>query len=537
MDYPELLAQIESGVIKIPDFQRSVIWDISQTLYLLDSVSKGFPIGSFIFWNTQDRMRAHRNVGDLPLKDVQPGRQVSYVLDGQQRLTSLYACLKRATIKGKAYRVFCDLDASGEADVFTLEPDASDRFLDLSSILGDDPQFAYDKLTPERKKRFNAIREAFRLYKFSVIRIEDQPLDVVCEIFTRINNSGTELDLFDLMVAKTWQEDFNLRDQYDALCSRLEKAQFDALGTSAIVQTVSGIIKRGCTRKVTLSIKREEMGSTWVDVAKALELAVDFLRDKVGIPTAKLLPYQSAVAPLSYFFFRKDFKQPDARESKHLERYFWRSAAIGRYAQGTESKLTQDLAEVDRLIKGEDRVFDYPEGWTAVDRDSLTRTDLSLQNANCKMVLAFLASRPPLSLENNREVRVDSSSLARSNSRHLHHFFPKKHLARKGVSSDRANSVVNICFVPAESNLRYRDKAPDEYLAPLRESNPNLGAALRSHLIEDTSKFGISSDNYDVFLEARANEIKIGLHSLVLTHQEFDDAYPDDSEHRTDTED
>lgn len=530
MKYPELLAEIEGGVIKIPDFQRQVVWDLEQTLYLLDSVSKGFPIGSFIFWSTQDRLKSHRNIGNLALKEVPENRVVDYVLDGQQRITSLYACLMGAKINNKEYQVFCDLDAPSESDdVFVLDQHDKSRYVNLKDILGDDAHLSYDLLTSPRKKRFNEIRDAFRYYDFPLVRIEDQPLDVICDIFTRINNTGTELNLFDLMVAKTWSEDFNLREKYNELVIELERAQFEGVGTSSVMQAISGILKSGCTRKLTLSITRSEISEAWEDIAKSIKLSVDFLRDNIGVPSSKLLPYPSVIVPLSYFYHRNKFRQPDDFQSRILSRYFWRSAAIERYSSGTETKLGQDIKEMDTLLSGkaeEERTFAYPDGWTAFNGDKVLRTEFSLSNAFCKMILAFLASNRPLSLENNTPVRVDNSSLARSNSRHYHHFFPKNHLSKKGIPKELANRVANICIVPAESNLHYSDDAPKDYLNPLRTSNPNLSSALMSHLIKEEYKdFGIEEDDYEKFLESRAEMIKNGLQSIVWTYGEFDDAF------------
>jgi hypothetical protein len=525
MDYPELLGQVEAGSIKIPDFQRPVVWDIAQTLYLLDSIARGFPIGSLIFWHTNEPMKSHRNVGNLPLREPPEGRAVSYVLDGQQRLTSLFASLKGATISGKPYRVFCDLDSTSEEDVFSLDRPDSGRFVDLKDVLGDDPQLAYDNLSKDRKKRFNQIREAFRLYKFSVIRIENQTLDTVCEIFTRINNSGTELDLFDLMVAKTWTTDFNLRDRYDDLVGELETGRYEGLGQSAVIQAAACIIRNGCTRKLTLSIRREEMASAWPGIEQSIRLSVDFLRNKVGVPSWRLLPYQSVLAPIAYFFHKNQFKQPDAKQARYLSRYFWRASLTERYSSATESKIGYDLKDIDRLFEHgevEETLFTYP---IALNDDDLIRCQLSLGNAFCKTVLAFLASTRPLNLENNGVVSVDNSNLARSNSRHFHHFFPRKHLRVKGVPQERADSVVNICLVPAESNLHYSDSAPREYLEPLKRSNSALPSALETHLIGEWKEFGILEDDYDKFLDRRSAAIREGLERHFLTYGEFDTFY------------
>ncbi|MBX8636602.1 MAG: DUF262 domain-containing protein [Thermoplasmata archaeon] len=530
MEYPELIMEIGNGAIKIPDFQRRVVWDIGQTLYLLDSISKGFPIGSFIFWQTQERMKAHRNIGDLALKESPDNQLINYILDGQQRLTSLYACIKGAVINTKKYQVFCDLDASGEDETFKLESSDPTRFVDIGDLLGDEPQKVSKSLSDERQKRFDKLRETFRLYKFPVIRIEDQPLDVVCEMFTRINNTGTELDLFDLMVAKTWMDNFNLRDKYNELSSNLRKAQYDELAASVVLQIAGAIVKGGCTRKHILSITRDDVTEYWVEIVNATNLAVDFLRDHLGIPSTRLLPYQSCVVPIAYFFYRNEFKQPKSSQARILNRYFWRSAAIERYSSGTESKLGQDIRDIDKLVKDEkdlESLFSWPEGWVSFTSDKIIRTELSLSNAFCKMILAFLASSHPLSFENNTPVRVDSSNLARSNSRHYHHFFPKAYLKKKGVSEDHANSVANICLVPAASNLHYQDNSPKDYLKPILEENPNLGGALKSHFIELEPKFGIETDDYDMFLQERADSIILGLAGLIYTNEEFDTAFAD----------
>src|SRR5512134_3526623 len=92
--YDFLFADIDYGRIKIPMFQRDFVWTKEQTAKLIDSIIKGFPIGTFILWKTREELRAMRNIGNIALPDAPKGDAVSYVLDGQQRITSLYAVRK-----------------------------------------------------------------------------------------------------------------------------------------------------------------------------------------------------------------------------------------------------------------------------------------------------------------------------------------------------------------------------------------------------------------------------------------------------------
>ena len=94
LNYQNLIAKIEQGNIKIPQFQRKFVWDIDETAGLLDSILKGYPIGSFIIWKTNERLRSVRNIGGMTFPDTPAGEMVQYVLDGQQRMTSLYVALK-----------------------------------------------------------------------------------------------------------------------------------------------------------------------------------------------------------------------------------------------------------------------------------------------------------------------------------------------------------------------------------------------------------------------------------------------------------
>ena len=111
---------VSSGRLKIPQFQREFVWEIKKSASLLDSVVKGYPVGSFIFWKTRERLRSVKNIGNLNLPEPAKGDYVNFVLDGQQRITSLFATLKGEKIirdNGKEEdfsEIFIDLEAEEE---------------------------------------------------------------------------------------------------------------------------------------------------------------------------------------------------------------------------------------------------------------------------------------------------------------------------------------------------------------------------------------------------------------------------------------
>src|SRR6056297_2479365 len=97
--YSDLITEIQKGIIKIPKFQRDFVWTIDKTAKLLDSILKGYPIGTFILWQTNERINDIKNIGNLDIPDTPDGVKVQYVLDGQQRITSLFAAYRGAQIQ------------------------------------------------------------------------------------------------------------------------------------------------------------------------------------------------------------------------------------------------------------------------------------------------------------------------------------------------------------------------------------------------------------------------------------------------------
>ena len=87
--YSDLINDIQKGIIKIPKFQRDFVWSIDKTANLLDSILKGYPIGTFILWRTDERINDIKNIGNLDIPDTPEGTKVEYVLDGQQCWRSL----------------------------------------------------------------------------------------------------------------------------------------------------------------------------------------------------------------------------------------------------------------------------------------------------------------------------------------------------------------------------------------------------------------------------------------------------------------
>ncbi len=514
--YPALIADIDAGRIKIPKFQREFVWSVDATAKLLDSILKGYPIGTFILWQTRERMSSIRNIGDAQLPETPDGDAVQFVLDGQQRITSIYAALKGITVEreGKAHDykdIFVNLDIDptnlDESIVVSEKPLGMHlRLHDLlnmraSQIVG----YTSNATIIDRIDRY---KQAFETYDFSAITMSNESVDDAIEVFTRINTGGTELTLFEIMCAKTYDESqgFDLREQYDVLAGRIAEAGYD-VPSSTVLQCLGVILDGECKRKTILKLDRDRIISAWEDMSEALKETVEYFRSTYRIPVSGILPYNALLVPFTYFFWKKK-DVPSPIQAKYLQEFFWKASLSYHYSSAVETKLGQDIKRVDSILQDERPKYDYKP---QLNREDLVSQSFSVGDSFCKAILCLFAYHQPLSFQNNASVRLDNAWLKVSFSKNYHHFFPKAFLRKQGIVD--ANVILNIAFVDDYLNKRtIKARAPSDYVRQFEQDNPHLREALKSHLILDPVAFGIWDDDFVKFLEERAKVVEEELH-------------------------
>jgi hypothetical protein len=283
-NYTKLITDIETGRIKIPQFQRDFVWPLHRSAALLDSVIKGYPVGTFIFWATRDRLRSIRNLGNIVLPAARDGENISFVLDGQQRLTSLFAAFKGLEITRPSGQIdnfaniYVDLDASESDDiVITDNTDHQEHsFIKLKDLL-------YGTLV--QLANFPTQYHGIEAYDFPIIEVRDVAIDIATEIFTRINVGGKPLSLFEIMVAKTYDEerDFDLSAKFTELLKRLTPLNYETISSATILQLISLILRKDCKRQTILKIGKDEFIEAWPKAIDGVERAVEYFRNVLRI--------------------------------------------------------------------------------------------------------------------------------------------------------------------------------------------------------------------------------------------------------------
>ena len=528
-DHDELVRDIQSGICQIPRFQRDFVWPKEQAARLIDSVIKGFPIGAFILWKTKERMGAHKKFGGVILETPPESDFVHYVLDGQQRLTSLFLAVRGIALDGdnpgKDYgRLYADLNPEKSWDgddalCVTEKPTVGIPIHQL--VAGDWPAMRAleDRHGRDAAGLANRMREAVTRYKFATIEVQDLPLETVAEMFTRINTGGRELTLFEIVNAKVYQEGevregevvrraFDLEEEINELTEELGRVSYDTLTDSkpVVLQAAAAIIGRDVRKKTILNIRRDAFIDEWDETAECLRLAVDKMRDYFCVKASKLLPYPALLAPVAYFYRLNKKRQPDNPQMRQISQFFFRAAFSRRYSSAVETKMNQDLRLMEKIA--ERKPVSVAE---AIPLDNETeeffvrrlKGDFRTGDAFVKAVLCIMAERGPKRLSDNSPVRLDNSGLHRSTSMNYHHFFPKSRV--RGDS--RANAVANIVLVDDYLNKRViGSKMPSKYIGDFRRENPDgIAAALDSHFVgmgDFVDESG--NDDFGRFLDKRA---------------------------------
>ncbi len=532
--YTDLISEIQKGQIKVPKFQRNFVWSLDKTAKLLDSILKGYPIGTFILWETNERLNDIKNIGNLELPDIPDDIKVQYVLDGQQRITSLYAAFLGAKIQKEGEKkitnyadIYVDLNGDVENNdnqIVISEKLDEGTFITLHEVLNFNENLLEikEKYSDEQFKRIHQYSQTFSTYDFSTIVLRKEDIDSAIEVFTRINTGGQTLTLFEIMSAKTYDEeqDFDMEDRFQKLLKELEERKYDTISSSVILSVISLILSKNkeCKRKVILQLDKQAIIDIWDDVISALKESVDYFRSVYRIPVSAILPYDSLLVPFAYFFYFQKEK-PKGEQIKFLEEFFWRMALSFRYSSSSESKLAQDIKRIDEILKGNRPNYEDVKVYLSSPKD-LIETGFSAGSSYCKAILCLLAYHEPKDFQDNGKVILDNSWLKVANSKNYHHFFPKAYLRKNNIGNE--NSLVNITLVSADLNKRkIKAKAPSIYIQDFLDENEELPTSIKSHLIDNLDNFGVMSDDYLVFLEKRANSIFNELKKRIeLKHKE-----------------
>lgn len=513
ISFRSLLNDIEIGKIKIPQFQRDFVWDIKKASDLMDSLIKGYPIGTFIIWKTKEPLRIIRDLGGIKLPQSPKDDYINYILDGQQRLTSLYVSLKGYQILKENSmqdfsKMYVDLSVEGDNRIIitNIQKKEQEDIIKLNELMYKGI-LELAKYPEKYLQKLDDYKNIIMSYPIPIIYVEDIPMEVAVEIYTRINEGGKTLTVFEIMVAKTFsiERNFDLAEKYKTLTLRLSKVNYETIPDSTVLQTVAILLTKDCSKKSIYRLNRDEFIDIWEDAVDSIERTVDYFKSFFRIPISELLPYYALIVPFSYFFYKHNDK-PNAVQQKSLQNFFWRTSLTDRYSHSQETRIAQDIMRIDSILNEKKVTYDYPIDISP--KYIIENGSFTISRSYIKAILCLYVYFEPKSFNDNSKVIISKDFLKKSNSKNYHHFFPKSFLKKKKVDELLRNHILNITIVDEHLNKKEIGKRPPSiYIKRFLKENEELKETLKTHLIGDIDKFGILSDDYDEFIKMRAQKV------------------------------
>ncbi len=512
----QLANRVLTGDIILPEFQRPFVWKRRQILDLMDSIYRNFPIGSLLVWESTQKLASKRTIADLEVAERSEKYPVNYLLDGQQRLSTICGALYwRPGNARSVWNVVFDLKSgrffhSDQVDDYPVSQIPLRR-------MADPPEF-YKALAPIEdpgmKARADLLFTRFLQYQVPLVTLGDMSIDDVAPVFERINSTGTRLTIYDLMRAATWSPDFDLGNTVEGIRTTLEPKKFDNLDNKTFLRTLGAAAGGDFSAQSIDALRdlgKEELSSA-AEAMKAASLrAADFLSTEIGAPRAEALPYANQFAVLCEIF--RLVPTPSAVQLQEIKRWFWLTTLSAYFGGWDSGQMTQDTRQIRSFAEGKAQTLG--EGGVIPSAALWRMKPFRSNSAVSKLLALLLAHETPLDLVNGQKIDVDKS-LAWSNDKEYHHFFPQAYLRRRKIGATAANVVGNIVLLTSKSNIDIRDAAPSEYLRRIISDSGQdaLVERLASNLVPEAALDAALADDYAGFLEARSQFLHAHVQAL-----------------------
>lgn len=342
----DLLVRIRRGEVRIPRFQRPFAWRREDVRKLLDSVWRGYPVGALLFWE-KPAPAARVEVGPLSI-DAPETARASWVVDGQQRLTSLAGSLLHpGRLEGGGtvdeFSWFFDL----ERDEFVApRSSAPPHWIPVNALGSSVDTLKWAKNKPEDlAHRAFEVSKALREYRLPLYEVSGAGEEVLREIFDRLNATGRQLtsaQVFNALHGGAGKEPTSLT----ALAEKLVDLHFGRLDEDLLLTVLFAIRGLDITRGFQDLARDPRLAGALPAAEEALRRAIVFLKTQARIPHVTVLPYRLALQVLARLFSLHP--EPRSRSLDLLSRWLWRGAVSGVHGAGSRAFEREQLGAVGR---------------------------------------------------------------------------------------------------------------------------------------------------------------------------------------------
>ena len=514
MKISTILDHIDSGHMALPEFQRGYVWNRDQVRGLFDSLYRRHPVGGLLVWATESRTAAHRGKGELA------AGVVKLLLDGQQRMTSLYGVLRGKPPKffdGNS-QAFTDLRFHLGSELFAFyqpikmqdDPLWVDvtRFMlagnaglgALIAELSAHPQHAADVgLFAGRLSTLLGIAD-IELH-IEEVTGNNKTLDVVVDIFNKVNSGGTKLSKGDLALAKICAEWPEARDSMKAKLKEWTAAGYH-FNLDWLLRSINTVL----TGEAKFSYLHDKGALDIQDglkrASKHIDACLNLIGGRLGLDHDQVFFGRFGVPVMVRYMDQKGTL--NAADRDKLLFWFAQAGMWGRFSSSTETVIDQDLAALEGAGGSLDALLEQLRLWHGglrVEPGHFTGWSLG---ARFYPVL-YMLTRMGEARDWGTGLPLKANLLGRMSRLEVHHIFPKSRLYKQDYARSEVNALGNFCFLTKDTNLIISDRLPEDYFEEIESLHP--GALASQWIPADRNIWRV--DRYRDFLEARKELLAI----------------------------
>lgn len=561
-DLSELLKKVHNGTWQLPEFQRSWVWDDTRVIKLLESLLSGYPMGAIMnleHGNNSINFKYRLFTGvDPQYASVTPD---GLILDGQQRLTTLYqslfsekpvkTCLPtnrdkeieryyyinmQEIVKDDSDVIDCLLSISADKKLkedigrtITLDLSTRDKefenFYYPVNILYDPVKvgdwmtqyYQFHNYAPDAVKLYTDFLQKvitpLQSYKIPVIQLtKDTSKEAVCQIFENVNTGGVPLTVFELVTAIYASDGFNLREDWEKIQGVFKKLKVNLLkkiephyflmAMSLLVSYQNGSAVT-CKKRDILRMSLQDYKANRDALVNGFKLANNFVVH-LGIYATRDLPYETQLIPLAAIFaydetHNKLLNLPNAKDK--LAHWFWCGVFGELYGGANETRFATDVAGVHAWLNGGNE----PDTVQRSSFNAIRLLSLTTRNsAAYKGVMALILKESPLDFMTGQNMDVASYLDEKTD---IHHIYPEIQCQNAGYPENKWNSVINKTPIYASTNRSIGGRLPSDYIKTMANkglSDQQIDAALESHMVNPTL---LRSDKFFPYITDRATRI------------------------------
>ncbi|MGZ4073796.1 MAG: GmrSD restriction endonuclease domain-containing protein [Candidatus Chromulinivorax sp.] len=535
----------QDGGYWLPKIQRQFVWSEEQIEYLFDSIMREYPIGTLLVWKTKSKIR-RRRFNDNYMVDMsiiasyvpENDKTKMLVLDGQQRLQSLYIGLKGSYEGTELCINILSGDLAAPDDIrykfeFRENKDIAAPWFKFKDIVFSNEK--YNRIAEDLIKEFpesinenqkeriqDNVSQIVKLFMteenlaYQIVDSVDNPKlyteEDIVEIFIRANAGGTLLGKSDLLfslLTSSWDEaDDNLEDLLDELNKTGYKFNRDF-----ILKTCLTIFGKGAAYNVEKfrdTTTRESIINNWKEVSEAIKDVKDYIYGKTFVKTDATLPSYLVLIPLIYFRYHYKKEWPS---TKRIQEYLLRTLLAGAYSGSPDSLIDKCVKKID-----EQKAFDVNEIFGVIVSEG---RNLEISK---KTILETYYGSKAIHLLFNIWYDFNYQPSYYMNKPQVDHIFPQSRLKKLKVPNENTgklnvmkykwedrDQIANCMLLTAEENGAggKTDIIPEEWFADKSQEYLDL------HLIPSNKELW-KIENYEQFIEERKKLILKKFENIII---------------------